>query len=235
MRLRWPVATTVLALLLTACAPRSSGMMGPGMNMDAGMMQRHMATIPDEYADLTNPIPADAESLVRGRMIYDTNCAACHGDSGWGDGPAAANFDPPPASLTHTAPMLSEAYLFYRISEGGNFAPFNSAMPAWKDKLNETERWKVINYIRSLGGNAMMGDGMTGMMGWMMAPWWFLGWALVIGVVVAVVLAITWTVRRSRGSAQPLETPLETLKRRYVQGELSSEQFEMRKRQLSGE
>lgn len=28
--------------------------------------------------------------------------------------------------------------------------PFNSAMPAWKETLDEGERWDVINYIRSL-------------------------------------------------------------------------------------
>lgn len=57
--------------------------------------------------------------------------------------------------------MLSDDYLFYRISEGGNVAPFNSAMPAWKEILTETERWDVINYTRSLGGEDMMGDGMN--------------------------------------------------------------------------
>lgn len=35
-----------------------------------------------------------------GRANYDDNCAACHGLSGQGDGPNAANLNPNPANLT---------------------------------------------------------------------------------------------------------------------------------------
>ena len=202
------VTVAGLALLLTACVAGSSGTMGPGM--DEGMMQRHMATIPAEYAHRTNPVTADAESLARGETIYKTNCTVCHGSTGLGDGPAAANLDPPPAPIAHTAQKLSDAYLFYRISEGGDFAPFNSAMPMWRDKLSETERWDVINYVRSLGSDGLMNGGgmmMGGGMWWTMAPWWFLGWAVLIGVIIAVVLVVTWAVRRSGRSAEPGETP----------------------------
>jgi len=226
------VLILTLALLLTACVGSSSGTMGSGM--DEGMMQRHMAPIPAEYASLTNPVPADSESLAGGKANYETYCAACHGESGRGDGPAAADLDPPPAPIAHTARMLSDVYLFYRVSEGGNFAPFNSAMPAWKGTLDETERWDVINYVRSLAGSGMMNGEMMGgsMMWWMMAPWWFLGWALAIAVIAAIVFAVVWTVRRSNRSAQTRETPLEILKRRFAQGEITSDQFEAMKRQL---
>ncbi len=162
------------------------------MRMDGGMMQRHMAPLPAQYAGLTSPIPADAESLARGKAIYEAKCAVCHGDGGWGDGPAAANLDPPPAAIAHTAQMLSDAYLLYRISEGGGFAPFNSAMPMWKDELSETERWDVINYIRSLGSNTMMTGGgmmMDGGLWWMMGLWWFLGGMLALAVITAIVFA----------------------------------------------
>jgi mono/diheme cytochrome c family protein len=152
-----PFLMSLLSLLLAACSTSPSGMMTSGMD---GMMQRHMAPIPVTYASLTNPVAADANSLARGQQIYTANCAVCHGGGGLGDGPAAANLDPRPAPISLTAQMLSDAYLFYRISEGGGFAPFNSAMPAWKDKLSEQNRWDVLNYIHSLGGNNMMGGGM---------------------------------------------------------------------------
>lgn len=37
---------------------------------------------------------------VSGRALYADYCAACHGDGGRGDGPAAAGLTPPPVDLT---------------------------------------------------------------------------------------------------------------------------------------
>ncbi len=133
--------------------------MGRGMN---SMMARHQAEIPEEFAGLTNPVPADEASLARGAEIYTTYCVVCHGESGMGDGTGAANLDPAPAPIAHTVRMLGDDYLYWRISAGGSHDPFNSAMPAWESAFDETARWDVINYIRALsGGNGMM----NGMMG----------------------------------------------------------------------
>lgn len=152
----------------------SSGMgMGGGMGMGSGMMARHMAPIPEEYAGLSSPIAADEDSLARGAELFTTYCASCHGDGGMGDGPAAATLDPAPVAIAHTSQMLGDDYLFWRISEGGQGDPFNSAMPAWGNALDEQARWDLINYIRALGsdtapgmgGQGMGGPGMGGMMG----------------------------------------------------------------------
>ena len=35
-----------------------------------------------------------------GRVLYEKNCAQCHGDAGRGDGPWAGSYDPRPADLT---------------------------------------------------------------------------------------------------------------------------------------
>ena len=142
-----------LMLLLTACG---TGLMehGPGGGMGhggGGMMARHHATIPDEYAGVSNPITADEASWARGEEVYTANCASCHGDGGVGDGPAAEALDPGPTNIAHTGQMLGDDYLLWRISEGGAEEPFSSAMPAWKDTLDKDARWDVINYIRALG------------------------------------------------------------------------------------
>ncbi len=123
---------------------------GPrGRGADTGMRDRHMAPVPEEYAGLTSPVPADEASLQRGEEIYTTYCASCHGDGGMGDGPAGTALNPPPAPIAHTSQMLGDDYLFWRISEGG--IPFDTAMPSYKDILDEQARWDVINYIRALG------------------------------------------------------------------------------------
>ncbi len=177
--MRLLTALLLLMLILAACSqneesetavsansqstgPGSSMGMGSGMN---GMMARHQAPIPEEYAGLTNPVTADEESLARGEEIYTTYCVVCHGESGMGDGAGAANLDPAPAAIAHTSRMLGDDYLYWRISEGGSHDPFNSAMPAWESAFDETARWDVINYVRGLSsGNSMgqmgMGQGM---------------------------------------------------------------------------
>ncbi len=137
--------------------------MGRGMGPGRGMMARHMSPIDDEYAGLTNPIPADEASLERGEEIYAVSCASCHGDGGMGDGPASAALDPAPAPVAHTSQMMGDDYLFWRISEGGTADPFNSSMPGWKETLDEQARWDIINYIRALGsGQVMPRQGMGG-------------------------------------------------------------------------
>lgn len=106
---------------------------------------------PSEYAKMKSPKPSDSD-LAEGERIYQVNCASCHGEKGLGDGPASASLDPRPQPLAQNSSGLSDAYMFWRISEGGLMAPFNSAMPAWKSILKEDQIWQVISYIRMLGG-----------------------------------------------------------------------------------
>ena len=47
--------------------------------------------------------PAQLPDLNRGSELYQTNCAACHGASGHGDGPAAASLSPKPVNFTDRA------------------------------------------------------------------------------------------------------------------------------------
>jgi mono/diheme cytochrome c family protein len=115
------------------------------------MHARHMANISQEYAGKRNPILAeDEESLANGKELFEQHCASCHGLEGLGDGPAGASLDPPASPVAHTSRMMGDDYLLWRISEGGLGAPFNSAMPAWKDILNEQAHWEVISYLRVL-------------------------------------------------------------------------------------
>ena len=135
---------------------------GQGMGMHrgqgSGMMARHHAAVPAAYADLSNPVAADDASLARGEESYTTLCASCHGDTGMGEGLAGQALDPAPAPIAHTSQMMSDGYLFWRVTEGG--AHFETAMPVWQEVLDEQARWDVINYMRALGdGTAPRGRG----------------------------------------------------------------------------
>ena len=67
----------------------------------------------------------------------------------------------------------------------------------------------------------------------MMVPVGLLGAVVAIGGIALVVVVVARSARGSGQQAQSTETPLAILKRRYAQGEVSSEQFESAKRQLS--
>lgn len=141
-----------LFFVLAACGPRPTAEAPePGMGGD-GMMGRHHAKIPDEYAGMKNPVTADAASLERGQALYTTHCASCHGDGGMGDGPAGSALQPAPAPVAHTSQMMADDYLFWRISEGG--AGFTTSMPGWK-VLDEQARWDLVNYMRALGAGTI--------------------------------------------------------------------------------
>lgn len=146
--------------LVTGCAAGGSQaqppvMMGGG---DSGMMARHHAQVPEQYAGLTSPDVTD-DALLRGAEIYKINCLACHGETAAGDGVAGAALNPLPSPIGHTSQMLSDELVFYRISEGG--VEFQTAMPAWKDVLTDEQIWDVIAYVRELGkGNTALIDQM---------------------------------------------------------------------------
>lgn len=67
---------------------------------------------------------------------------------------------------------------------------------------------------------------------WGMHWLWWIGWILLVG---GLVWAITRSQQRQSGppsSAEPRETPLEVLQRRYAEGEISTEEYEERKGRL---
>ena len=95
---------------------------------------------------LRNPFPPNEESIQIGREVYQARCLSCHGETGRGDGPAAAGLNPPPADIVLHAPLHPEAGLFKFVRDG---IP-DTAMAALGDVLTADEIWHVINYVKSL-------------------------------------------------------------------------------------
>ncbi|MGH8058502.1 MAG: c-type cytochrome, partial [Candidatus Entotheonellia bacterium] len=78
---------------------------------------------PLEYADAHVPprIWTDAAMIARGKDIFTTKCAVCHGDQGDGKGPAGLALPLKPADLRESEGVaeMRDNYWFWRISEGG--------------------------------------------------------------------------------------------------------------------
>ncbi|MDH5683467.1 MAG: SHOCT domain-containing protein [candidate division WOR-3 bacterium] len=53
-----------------------------------------------------------------------------------------------------------------------------------------------------------------------------------IAIIVGVIFLIKWLIGYKPAETQTKETPLEILKRRYAQGEITKEEFENKKRDL---
>ena len=106
-----------------------------------------------EYVDKISHRWSDDGAIARGKPLYDTHCLACHGADGRGTTALAKTLPHPPADLNHRFrphPGDGDAYLFWRVSEGGAVEPFKSAgslMPAFKTVMSEDQIWDVLAYL----------------------------------------------------------------------------------------
>lgn len=143
----WPMLglIVILAVVLSACAAAKTE-----EKKEAGAGEGGDVAVPAEYVGKTNPMESKADVVAAGKTVYEANCLSCHGTTGTGDGPAGAALNPKPGNLVQVAADDPVDRIFWRISEGGMQAPFNSSMPAWKGVLSEDERWQVVSYIKSL-------------------------------------------------------------------------------------
>jgi len=103
---------------------------------------------PPTAVNRPNPVPANANTIALGQKLYTANCFTCHGENGKGDGPGGAALEKKPADLGACIKANNETdgSLFWKISEG------RSPMVSWKGALSETQRWELVNYIKTLAG-----------------------------------------------------------------------------------
>ena len=165
---------TAVTVVLIASALSSSGLVPhAGAQQPRGGVPKAGAHVhgPGHGAHEHPPVPAaylnahiptsewtDPKVIARGQEIYGARCALCHGATGNGKGPGAANLPLKPADLTD-GKMVAEMpgnFWYWRVSEGGLVEPFRSkgsAMPAWKGELSQQDRWAVIAYAHTLSGH----------------------------------------------------------------------------------
>ncbi|MFA8299993.1 MAG: cytochrome c [Hyphomicrobiales bacterium] len=98
--------------------------------------------VPDNEKNRKNPVSSNPSSINTGKKLYQTNCKSCHGDPGKNNG---LKLQPPPPDMkSDIVQDDTEGEIHYKITAG------MGAMPSFKNVLSETDRWSIVNYIKSL-------------------------------------------------------------------------------------
>jgi cytochrome c oxidase cbb3-type subunit 3 len=93
-----------------------------------------------EKAKVKNPYAGDLEAINEGKRLYSWfNCVGCHANGGGGMGP----------------PFIDDKWI-YGSDNANVFASIlegrPNGMPSFGDKIPEQDIWKLVAYVRSLGG-----------------------------------------------------------------------------------
>jgi len=108
----------------------------------------HNYEISPEDAAKKNPIRFTDVSVDRGKKVFKTQCALCHGDNGNGKGDLAKE-------MNLTLPDFTQADSLSKRSDGDLFAIVTTGkepMPSQKGRMPAPQLWNVVNYLRSLSG-----------------------------------------------------------------------------------
>ncbi len=153
----------VLALLPLLAGWVAWRMVRPHSGTAAALRIQH-PTLPSQYAERENPLQGlpeeERRAAVReGTVLFQKNCRPCHGTKAAGAGPLARGQRLRPIDFTDpgTITTVVEPYVFWRIEEGALglpaiATPWNSAMPAWQDELEEDDIWRIIMAEYAIAG-----------------------------------------------------------------------------------
>lgn len=107
---------------------------------------------PPDRADATDP-----KLVARGAIVYQQNCASCHGarlegQPNWRQPMEDGTLPAPPHDVTghtwhHSDQVLFEVTKWGSASVAGS--GFKSAMPVYADVLDDGDIWAVLAYIKS--------------------------------------------------------------------------------------
>jgi mono/diheme cytochrome c family protein len=100
----------------------------------------------DDAEDLADPLSRTPGTVARGRVLFQTRCAPCHGAEGHGGGPVSQYFPPAPDLASATVRGRSDGYIWGTITFGGK------AMPSQREGLTVEDRWALVQQVRAIQG-----------------------------------------------------------------------------------
>ena len=104
----------------------------------------------DEWTDQqapkqSNPFQATMDNVMDGSMVYDKNCAFCHGSLKQPISPMRRQFYPPVPQLMTRTPDDPDGNIFYTIKYGIRF----TGMPGWSGVLSDDDIWKTVVFLKN--------------------------------------------------------------------------------------
>lgn len=103
--------------------------------------------------------PGNVRQVARGRIVYDQQCAACHGarlegQPNWQEKLPTGRMPAPPHDASGHTWHHPDSVLFGITKHGlvpGKYAPpsYQSDMPAFGKQLSDDDLWAVLAYIKS--------------------------------------------------------------------------------------
>ncbi len=137
---RWiPAALTgMLVLMLIGCAREPRELQGgsPAQTTVPALQTGSARTQPKT----ANPYEGNVAAINEGKLLYNRfNCVGCHAAGGGAIGPALMD--------DKWAYGSDPGDIFTTIAEGRP-----RGMPGFRDKIPEDDMWKIVAYVRALGG-----------------------------------------------------------------------------------
>jgi len=108
----------------------------------------HDFAVSPEDAAKKNPMRFTEASVERGKKVFKTQCALCHGDKGDGKGDLATE-------MKLNLPDFTKPDSLAKRTDGELFAIIGSGkepMPNQKGRMPDPQLWNLVNYLRALGG-----------------------------------------------------------------------------------
>ncbi|MCP4142404.1 MAG: c-type cytochrome [Chloroflexi bacterium] len=139
MKSRFLIILAILAISLSACVSLAEDITPPPNS-----------AMPTSRPTMAPVFPENTPDAANGATIYAEKCAACHGESGLGDGEEGSKLPNPVAALgsTKVAAQASPAEWFIAVTEGN----LEFYMPPFAS-LTDQERWDVVAYAFSLSSS----------------------------------------------------------------------------------
>jgi len=108
----------------------------------------HTYKLTPEDTGRKNPVKFTEASVARGKRIYGSQCAMCHGQNADGKGDAAADMHINPSDFTKpdTLKNRTDGDLFAILTQG------SGDMPGQQERMKDRQKWDLINFLRATGG-----------------------------------------------------------------------------------